>query len=234
MSILDQWLKDTQVAVLGPRCLLCRAPATLERELCGPCTQELPWLTHACRCCALALNASNTGDLCRVCARRPRFDAAVAAFGYQEPVRWFITRLKFNGQLAHARLLGDLLGARIASSATPRPDLLVPVPLHRAGYRRRGFNQAGEIARRLSATLGCPVNARALERQRDTARQSTLPAHRRAANVRNAFVCPQPVTARHVAIVDDVVTTGQTAVAVADCLRRAGVQRVDLYCVSRA
>lgn len=235
MSFLDEWLKNTQLALLGPRCLLCRAPATLECDLCAPCTHELPWSHHACRYCALTLSEAHDGDLCRTCARTPRFDAAITGFTYDDPIRWLITRLKFDGRLSHARLLGDLLARRIADREPTLPDLLVPVPLHRAGYRRRGFNQAERIARRLSRTLGTPLaTADLIERARDTARQSTLAAHRRAANVRGAFVCPRPLHAEHVAIVDDVVTTGQTATAVADCLRRAGATRVDLYCVARA
>ena len=234
MSILDEWLKNAQYALLGPRCLLCRAPAALDRELCEACLHELPWLEHACRYCALTLTSADTANVCRSCARKPLFDAAVGTFSYHDPVRWFVTRLKFGGQLAHARLLGDLLGARVLASDLPRPDLLVPVPLHKAGYRRRGFNQAMAIAQRVSRQIDCRIAPEAVTRIRDTGRQSTLPADQRAANVRNAFICTQAIDARHVAIVDDVVTTGQTAAAVAACLKQAGVERVDIYCVARA
>ena len=160
----------------------------------------------------------------------------MAAFHYDEPARWLIARLKFNGALAHARVLGDLLGTQIAG-ATPeseRPDALVPVPLHPAGLRRRGFNQATLIAERLAQALDRPVTPRAAARVRDTPPQRELPAGSRAANVRGAFACRGPSPAAHVAIVDDVVTTTRTAAALADALRRAGAQRITLYCVARA
>lgn len=234
MNIIDKWLNITQTFVLGPRCVLCRAPATLKRELCSACARELPWLYHACRHCALPLADGAHGECCPQCSRRPRFDRALAAFSYQQPAPWLITRLKFHGRLAHARLLGDLLAQRVAASDVDRPALIVPVPLHPASYRRRGFNQAERLARRVAHAVERPLDTRLVQRVRDTGRQSALAADQRAANVRDAFTCRPTAVVAHVAIVDDVVTTGQTAAAVATCLRRAGVRRVDLYCVARA
>ena len=79
-----------------------------------------------------------------------------------------------------------------------------------------------------------PIAAQGIERRLATERQSTLAASARRANVRNAFVCRRDLHGAHVAIVDDVVTTGHTVRALAACLRRAGAQRVDLYAVARA
>ncbi|GAB3680970.1 ComF family protein [Salinisphaera aquimarina] len=214
--------------------MLCRAPASLARELCGDCEQELPWLTHACVHCALPLTGTVGITRCHRCARQPRFDRALAAFAYDQPIRWLITRLKFDGRLAHARLLGDLLAERVVHAGLDAPEMLVPVPLHPSGYRRRGFNQSERLARRIARVQRRPVASGLVERVRDTVAQSTLSADRRAANVRRAFVCHGSLAGRHVAIVDDVVTTGQTALAVARCLRTAGAARVDLYCVGRA
>ncbi|ROO27820.1 amidophosphoribosyltransferase [Salinisphaera orenii MK-B5] len=233
---IDRWCKIVQSAIVGPRCVLCRAPAPLDPAICSGCRAELPWLDRACAGCALPLPGDAQTTHCRHCRPTPRFEHAVAAFHYDEPARWLIARLKFNGALAHARVLGDLLGTRIAG-ATPeseRPDALVPVPLHPAGLRRRGFNQATLIAERLAQALDRPVTPRAAARVRDTPPQRELPAGSRAANVRGAFACRGPSPAAHVAIVDDVVTTTRTAAALADALRRAGAQRITLYCVARA
>jgi ComF family protein len=232
MARVDGWLKNAQRVLLGPRCVLCSGPAPLERALCAGCLADLPWLDHACRHCALALPPNTSVTICPGCQRRPRFDAAIAAFAYREPLRWLIGGLKFQARLAHARLLGDLLASRVERA--PRPQALVPVPLYRAGFRRRGFNQAERIARRVSQALDLPLAGALVTRTRDTAPQSTLAASARAANVRGAFACASVLPYRHVAIVDDVVTTTGTAAAVAVALKRAGAQRVDLYCVARA
>ena len=228
------WLKTMQIAVFGPRCALCHAPASTERDLCGDCTRDLPYPGRSCRHCALALPRDARVDRCPACVRRPVFDAGVAAFDYREPMRWLIARLKYSARLELARTLGDLLADRVTATGIAMPDALVPVPLHPAGYRRRGFNQAELLARRVARRLERPLAADAIVRIRDTARQSELAASARVANVRGAFVCPRPLTHAHVAIVDDVVTTTRTAAAVAGCLRAAGVARVDLYCVARA
>ena len=162
----------------------------------------------------------------------------MAAFHYAPPIDWLVTRLKFQGRLNHARLLGDLLAAHItdqsAEQAIDPPDALIPIPLHPTGYRRRGFNQAERIATRLGPALGAPIRSGVLQRVRDTQRQSQLPANQRAANVRDAFEAARRLDDAHIAIVDDVVTTGHTATAAARTLRAAGAAQVDLYCVARA
>ena len=234
MSVLDGWLKSAQHALLGPRCLLCAAPAPLRRELCDACLADLPWLEAACRHCALPLSNDASSRACSDCRRRARFDRAVAVFHYAPPIDWLVTRLKFQGRLNHARLLGDLLAKHVHAADLDLPDVLVPVPLHPTGYRRRGFNQAERIAARLAGPIGSPVTSNLLRRTRDTAPQSTLAANRRAANVRDAFTVRAPLAGEHVAIVDDVVTTAHTATAVARTLLGAGAGRVDLYCVARA
>ena len=93
---------------------------------------------------------------CSDCRRRARFDRAVAVVHYAPPIDWLVTRLKFQGRLNHARLLGDLLATRVHAADLDLPDVLVPVPLHPAGYRRRGFNQAERIAARLAGPIGHP------------------------------------------------------------------------------
>ncbi|MES1926382.1 phosphoribosyltransferase [Salinisphaera sp. T31B1] len=224
--------------LLGTSCALCRAPADLDRNLCHDCATELPWLVHACHHCGMPLTPTASSTTCRDCRQRPRFDHVVPGFVYEQPIRWMIARLKFDGQLTYARLLGDLLAAHIRERLDEHgdvlPEQLIPVPLHRSGYRQRGFNQAERLARRLGGQLACPVEPRMVERGRATERQSTLAAERRAANMRDAFVCRGTLRARHVAIVDDVMTTGHTVAALDRCLRAAGATRVDIYCVARA
>ncbi|WP_353176668.1 ComF family protein [Salinisphaera sp. T5B8] len=234
MSFLYRWSKTVQTHLFGPACVLCHGAAPLTHDLCADCQADLPWLDAACHHCALAMPTAATERVCRDCRCRPLAEQALAALHYRAPVDWLITRLKFNARMPHARVLGDLLAERIVASDLDRPDWLVPVPLHARNLRERGFNQAERIARRIAGPLDTPLAVHAVQRGRNTQRQSTLAASARRANVRDAFVCHHDLTGAHVAIVDDVVTTGHTARALAACLRRAGALRVDLYAVARA
>ncbi|AWN14625.1 ComF family protein [Salinisphaera sp. LB1] len=158
----------------------------------------------------------------------------MAAFHYRQPIAWMIGELKYRRQLGHARVLGELLAERVAAEHPCPPDLITPVPLHPAAFRRRGFNQAERIAAHLARRLDWPLDRDAFDRLRDTPRQSTLDAAQRAANVRHAFAARRDLGGRRVAIVDDVMTTTRTARAMARAARAAGASSVEVYCVARA
>jgi len=151
---------------------------------------------------------------------------------YAYPVNHLIQRLKFAQQLEIARTLAGLLAEAIDERG--RPECLVPVPMHRARLRARGFNQATEIARRLGAHTGIPVEHDICVRVAPTVPQSTLPARARRRNVRGVFeVRRLPLGVHHVAIVDDVVTTGATVREMAGVLRKAGVGKVEVWACAR-
>lgn len=234
MRIMHTWLHTLQTVVFAPHCLLCHAPASLELDLCPHCEARLPRQQHACRHCAQTLPAASTRDCCVACLRQPRFDAAIAGFEYAPPVDWLITRLKFHHRLAHARVLGYLLGSRIQAAAVPRPDCIVPAPLHPRRRRERGYNQAELIAGHTARLLDLPVTPQLATRARHTRPQRTLPAAQRRRNVHGAFTATRACAGRHIAIVDDVVTTGHTAEALAAALHQAQAASVQLWCVARA
>ena len=131
-----------------------------------------------------------------------------------------------------AELLGHGLMHRFAEGL-PRPDLLLPVPLAKRRLRERGFNQAGMLGRWLGSQLGVNCDERILARTRETPAQQRLDAKARRHNLRQAFAVTRELKGKHVAIVDDVLTTGATAQAIAQALRRAGARRVDVYCLAR-
>ncbi|MFP4244778.1 MAG: double zinc ribbon domain-containing protein [Ectothiorhodospira sp.] len=215
-----------------PVCLLCGAPGQAGMDLCPDCAGELPVPQAACRCCARPLPA-NAGPVCGACLRRPpAFDTARAALLYQWPVDAWIARFKFRGRLNHGRLLSRLMAQRLIPDAEP-PDCILPVPLHRRRLAQRGFNQAAELARPLARALEVPLVPDAVRRIRATPPQQTLSAARRRRNLRGAFTVREGFTARHVLLVDDVMTTGSTLDALARRLKSAGVARVEVWVVAR-
>jgi ComF family protein len=149
-------------------------------------------------------------------------------------VDYLLKRLKFSSELAIAPLLAGLLAEHIAARAAPLPDLLLAVPLHRTRLRERGFNQATLLATRLGRRLGVPVASQVCLRRRATQPQSLLSPTARRLNLRNAFAVQQRLPAAHVAIIDDVMTTGHTAGELAQALKQAGAECVEVWVIARA
>jgi ComF family protein len=220
--------------VFPPTCLLCGARGEGGRDLCSGCLDDLPRLASPCPRCALPLGPAS-GPLCGPCLRRaPVWDALYAAFAYGPPLDRLVHRLKYQGRLDAARVLGGLLAETLTAAPLARPEYLIPVPLHRERLRERGFNQALELARPIARALGVPLLPAAVARVRPTASQSGLNARMRRQNLRGAFVARLEVRGRHVAVVDDVVTTGSTVAAVTRSLKEAGAARVEIWALARA
>ncbi len=152
---------------------------------------------------------------------------------YTSPIDHLIQALKYGRQLSCARILGEYLAAHIGDIAT-KPDVVVPVPLHRARLRERGFNQSLELARPLAKRLGIPLIIDGARRTRPTVPQTGLRLKERQKNVRGAFAVMQDFTDKRIAIVDDVMTSGATVEALARALRKAGAGAVEVWVVARA
>lgn len=197
----------------------------------------MPWLGDQCAICAVPLPTS--GLPCGACLRRrPSFDRVEAPLRYAFPVDALIQRFKHQAKWPIGRVLAAGLAAHLAHAYTeglPRPDVLLPVPLSTRRLRQRGFNQARMLADWLSRPLAVPTHADWLLRTQDTTAQQQLDAAARRRNLRKAFALSDAArtAGRHVALVDDVLTTGATAEALARLIKRAGAARVDLYCLAR-
>ncbi len=222
---LQRWL-------LPLRCLLCGAPGASGIDLCAGCIAELPRNRSCCARCALPLAAP--AALCGECQRRPPpWDAAWAPFRYAWPLDRLESRYKFGRDLAAGRVLSTLW--RAEPLAVALPDLVVPVPLHRGRLRHRGYNQALELAKPLAKALDVPMRHDLLQRQRATPAQTELDAVSRRRNVRGAFsIRPDVTIPGHVAILDDVMTTGATLAECARARKRAGAKQVDIWALARA
>ena len=156
----------------------------------------------------------------------------VAPLIYQGLSRDLLIQLKFAESL---HLANSLVSAVIDPFRTgkPMPEVLLPVPLHRNRLLDRGYNQAFEIARTLSHLLGIPVDTHSLSRIRDTDSQSGLSAYKREKNILKAFAYQPATPYSHVAVVDDIVTTGSTANEITKTLHRGGVEFVEIWGLAR-
>lgn len=220
---------------MPPTCILCGHAGQQGIDLCYPCYTQLTKNSQCCYHCACPLEISaQLSPLCGRCLSHPQaFDATYAPFIHHGAMRHLIAGLKFSADTKNARLLGVLLAQGLKQ--TPQlPDYLIPVPLHKARYRQRGFNQSIEIARAAGKALQLPVDVHSCIRHRDTPHQTQLTAKQRRSNMKNAFSIVKPIQVSHIAIVDDVMTTGSTVHELAVVLKKAGVARVDVWVCARA
>lgn len=228
-----KWIEFARRAILPPVCSVCGADGHGSRDLCPACYRDLPFNHCACERCAAPLPDGEVALCGRCLEHHWYFDSSCAPLLYRPPVSGLVTALKFNRRLSAARLLGELMSEHVLERAGILPQALIPVPLHSARLRRRGYNQALELSRILSRRLGIPVQAHACRRRRATIAQSGMAARERRRNVRNAFEYRGGPCPEHVALVDDVVTTGHTVNEIARVLRGAGAQRIEVWCAAR-
>ena len=225
-EVLRQAWCDLHRFVLPLRCLLCGAAGANGVDLCADCAAELPRNQSCCARCALPLATPAT--LCGECQRHmPPWDTAWAPFRYGWPLDRLESRYKFGNDLAAGRALSTLWQRE--PCPLDLPSLLLTVPLHHGRLRQRGYNQALELARPLARALQVPIRHDMLKRVRHTEAQTELDALHRRRNVRGAFALRKgnPLPA-HVAVLDDVMTTGATLAECVRVLKRGGVARVDV------
>lgn len=230
MDALMTWMHHAAAWRSPSCCLLCGARGEPGLDLCAGCIADLP--RNDCCCARCALPLAQATAMCGQCQERtPPWQVAWVPFRYAWPLNRLETRYKFSANLAAGQVLARLWHAH------PPPQLaeaIVPVPLHRGRLRRRGYDQALELARRVARQMHLPLRVDALYRTRATHAQSDLDAVARRRNVRGAFqLCANANLPAHVALFDDVMTTGTTLAECARVLRRAGVERVDVWALAR-
>lgn len=223
------------------RCVLCGSDAQIPSvDLCLGCMGDLRRNESACISCAEPLsgdvsNADRLGLRCGGCLRRPpHFDTAWSPFLYDYPLDHLIRGLKYRGNVAYGRLLGHLFARELQARRTdPLPQLLIPVPLAYRRFRHRGYNQAIELGRSIERQLPVPLCTDVIERSRETAEQAGLTRPARRRNIKGAFAMLRSIDAEHIAILDDVITTGSTVNEIARVLKRAGVKRIEVWAIAR-
>jgi ComF family protein len=236
---LQQWVDSCRRALgraLFPaNCVLCGGGGDGDIDLCHGCAADLPRNEPACPICAEPLAAANSGSrICGACLHDPPpFCSSFVPFRYAYPLDHLVRGLKFRNELACGRVLGQMFARSVLERTEPMPQAIVPVPLARRRYRQRGYNQASELALAIRRAIGVAVMSDVAIRQRETAEQAGLDRKARRRNVTGAFATVAPLLARHVAILDDVVTTGSTVRELAAVLRGAGAQQVEVWAIAR-
>ena len=215
------------------RCLFCSTNSGDIPNICNACWGDLPRIAvSSCSQCARPLAHSG---ICGQCLQqRPAFTSSIAALRYEGSAATLIQRFKFSADQTAGKLLATTLAQRAAEAE--RPDFLVPIPLSRQRIRWRGFDQSWELARRVGRSLGLTVNFASVRRISDRVPQSSLNAwSERRQNVHGVFhVEPALIEGAHLALIDDVMTSGATANSLARLLLDAGARRVDVWVTCRA
>lgn len=229
-----RWWQTTLDHLLPPRCVLCGLPSG-PICICPACESDLPRPGPHCHRCGLPV-ASAHDRICGACVTKtPVFTRTVFPLQYNFPVDRLVQAFKFRRQLAAGRVLSHLICEHVSGGHMSYPDMLVPVPLHNLRMMKRGFNQASEMSNYIGRKLGVPTRATSLMRKRNTRAQSGLSRKERRKNVRGAFYWRgMALTYGHVALIDDVMTTGTTVTECARVLKRAGAKRVDIWVAARA
>ncbi len=210
---------------IKPSCLLCGAAAQAEMDLCSVCCTLLPRP-------GMAMGPGT--------AVAPGCVLQLAPLRYAWPVDLLVQELKFGGSWPVARIFGHLIAQSRRELPLPLPQLVIPVPLHPRRLSERGFNQAEHIARFAAEALGIALAPPLLQRRRNTAVQSRLNAAARRDNLHEAFQVDEHSRHlpsepwQHVALVDDVLTTGSTLAAATSALRRIGIRRIEWWTAAAA
>lgn len=207
-------------------------------DLCIQCKNNLPWITQRCYNCGLQLELEQEAIVCEKCRDlQPAFDCLYALFEYAAPLPRLINQLKFSRVLS----LGSLLGFLLSEAVLDRwyrhkslPEVIIPVPLHEKRLRQRGYNQVLEICIPVAKIVHIPIRLDLCTRVKYTKQQTRLDKKQRIKNLDGAFIANSQIFYKHIAIVDDVVTTGSTARALSAALRAAGVETIDVWCICRA
>ena len=228
---MNPWIKKFLYAFLPGTCILCESPSHRTLDLCTSCELELPWLNNQCLLCGIPLPEGNA--ICGKCLLiKPAFTRCYSAFIYEYPIDRLILEFKTNHKLAIGKILATLLAESFPEGFTP-PDLLIPIPLHKSSYRKRGFNQSIEIAEVLSDTWSIPIDTRNCRRITRTLEQKSLHADDRIRNMRGAFTIDESYNGQRIAIVDDVVTTGATVSEFARLIMSEGAGSAEVICLAR-
>lgn len=233
------WHKKFNISKIIPRhCLFCLQKTQSSFDLCVACMADLSINNHCCQRCALPLepDSGQMIPLCGQCLSHPYYyDQVISPFAYTDDMAYLIKQLKYHQKIHYAPLLAKLFIAQVKTIHNfQQPQIIMPIPMHQKRLKYRGYNQALELARIFSSHYQLPLDYSILIRSRYTHLQVKMTALKRQENVKNAFIIKKEIQYTHIALIDDVMTTGSTVNEVAKVLKNKGVKKVDIWTIARA
>lgn len=227
-----QWVKSISHLVRIPCiCAVCRCYHVEDMPICADCFSGFQRLVHPCQYCAIPLPDAHYAVCGRCNKSRLAFDRVMVRYAFVEPLRTLMHDFKYHHALYLRRFLSNLL-LEAGDGSAFAADYLVPVPLHTSKLADRGFNQSLVLAKIVSKKTGIPVHLKLCQRIIATQSQVTLSGDARRDNLKKAFEA-RACRGLHIILVDDLLTSGSTADAIASALKDQGAARVDVLCCAR-
>ena len=227
-------MKNSGAAILDAlfprRCAVCGDIVTPRGErICYDCNGILKYVEEPyCLKCGAPLKDAEKAYCVDCSSKKRRFDSGRAVFIYDDVLSLSIYNFKYGGRQEYASFYADEIIRRFGTFIRSiEPDALVPIPLHKKRYRKRGYNQAELIAAELSKRLRIPLNTKLLLRGKNTTPQKNLSESERENNMKGAFkIGRNDVSLNSIVLIDDIYTTGSTIDSAAACLKENGVKGV--------
>lgn len=233
LSTIHSIISNLQIKnrLIPTRCILCNQYQYQSDIICADCSKFITPILHACQYCATPLANPNI-NICNSCTiNKPYVDKVFTSFAFEEPLRMLIHLFKYKNGLYLSTFLAKLMLA--SQIPTNTIECLIPVPLSKQRLRTRGFNQATILTKILAKQLNIKYDTKSVKKVIDTPAQANTNAISRKKNVINAFYVDK-LPYKNIAIVDDLITTGSTANAIAKLLKANGAKNVYLWCCARA
>lgn len=221
----------TQNLRLPSICALCSQFHRSNLAVCGSCIELLPTLGIACRLCAYPLPDAHHLVCGRCIKSPPHIDRTFVAYRFEEPLRGLLHNFKYYNGLYLSSFLSDLIVQALPDELR-KPQCLIPVPMHPKRIKLRGFNQSVILTKSVAKKLRLPFDITSCQKTLNTAPQASLDGKQRQKNLRHAFQTKK-IPYQHVALIDDLLTTGATANELALTLKNSGVKQVELWCCAR-
>ncbi len=217
-------------------CVLCGevCGGSSQSLICEPCLSDLPVITTPCSVCSVTLSAKDSAGMCGSCLHTtPFYQKSIIPLEYVFPTTELIKQLKYNDKLLLSEVLSRIVLNMVKQENGHLPEVIIPVPIHPLRLMKRGFNQSALIAKTISKELNIPIDLKSCHRIRNTLQQTGFNKKQRRKNIRNAFSVNGNFSAKHVAILDDVVTTGSTVNEMARVLQKAGAETIEVWACAR-
>ncbi len=223
--------------IVPRHCFFCLENTHSDSNLCQHCIASFDLNDHCCQRCASPFEQTVSQHvlLCGNClSHHFHYDRVYSPFLYSKEIRYLIKKMKYQKKIHYADIIAKLFIDKSSHLKDFQlPQVFIPMPMHTKRLRQRGFNQALELSRYFSTHYHLPLNYNSLIRSRYTELQAGMTAIARQKNVRQAFLVKKPILHEHIALIDDVMTTGSTVNEASKILKLNGVKQVDVWIMAR-